>query len=190
MHASPSALRRGPRVARVLVLVAACAVLVNCGVLGGLRTNPGFASFGSPGVGDTDRELAISLGPLPLKLARFVTRDDTEMQTLLRDIKAVRVYTYGVDGDVERVHARIEDIRERLVRRGWDQVIAVRDDGERVAALVKMDKRGAIRGLAVVVQDDEEVVLVNVIGNLRPESFSAMMAELDIELPTVAVSSR
>jgi hypothetical protein len=176
------------RAIRVLGLVAVCALLSNC-VFGGLRANPGYASFGSPGFRDTDRELAISLGPLPIKLARLITRGDPEIEPMLRGLKAVRVYTYDVDGDVERVQKRMEDVRASLITEGWDQVVAVRDDGELVTALLKMDKRNAIRGMAVVVQDHEEIVLVNVIGDIRPESFSAVMTQLDLELPTIAVSA-
>jgi hypothetical protein len=173
--------------ARIFGLVAVCALLANC-VFGGLRGNPGYASFGSPGMVDTDRELAVSVGPLPLKLARFVTRGDPEISAILQGVKAVRVFTYDVDGDAERVQARMEDVRARLVEKGWDQVVAVRDDGELVAALVKMGKPGAIRGMAVVVQDDEELVLVNVIGDIRPESFSAIVSELDLDLPSMTFS--
>jgi ribonuclease HI len=174
------------RWALLFTIVSGCALLTNCGILGNFRGNPGYASFGSPGFRDTDREFALSLGPLPLKLARWITHDDPELAAMLDGLKAVRVYTYDVDGDAQRVSERMEDVRDRLVEQGWDQVVAVRDDGEHVDALLKL-KAGAIRGMAVVVQDDEEVVLVNVIGNIKPENFSSMMAELDIDLPHMMV---
>jgi hypothetical protein len=126
---------------------------------------------------------------LPIKLARLVTRGDPEISSLLQGVKAVRVYTYGVNGDAERVAERIERVRADLVDDGWDQVVAVRDDGELVTALVKMDEPGAIRGMAVMVQDDADVVLVNVIGHIRPQSFGALMAELDVALPPMTVSA-
>lgn len=183
---NPSGRWNARRWALLLAIVSACALLANCGILGNFRGNPGYASFGSPGIQDTDRELALSLGPLPLKLARWITDDDPEIAALLDGLKAVRVYTYEVDGDALRVAGRMDDVRDRLVKQGWNQIVAVRDDGEHVTALVRM-KAGAIRGLAVVVQDDEELVLVNVIGNIKPENFSSMMATLDIDLPHMMV---
>jgi hypothetical protein len=45
-----------------------------------------------------------------------------------------------------------------------------------------------IRGLAVIVQNDKDLTLVNVIGNIRPENFSAMMAALDIDVPLMSVA--
>lgn len=178
-----------------IVLVAATSVLAlaACGFTGNLRFNPGYAELGSPGVADTDRSFRISLGPLPIKLARLFVADDPEISGILKDVKGVRVYTYEVDGDAERVNARMEESRGRLVSRGWQPVVAVRDDGGLVTALVRMDDDAAderIRGLVVMVQDEEEVVLVNVIGKLAPETFAFAMAELEIELPTVALGER
>jgi hypothetical protein len=158
-----------------------------CGFTGNLRFNPGYAELGSPGIVDTDRSFGLSLGPLPIRLARVFLADDPEISGILKDVKGVRVYTYEVDGDAERVNANMEESRGRLVERGWQPVVAVREDGGLVTALVRMDDEDErIRGLVVMVQDDEELVLVNVIGNLAPETFAFAMAELDIELPTMA----
>ena len=189
MDGKSSTRSRAYRAAQIIGVIAVCAAVTHCGVLGNLHGNPGYAAFGSPGIDDTNRELAISLGALPLRLARFVTRDDPEIAPLLRDLQAVRVYIYEVDGDLERVHTRMEGVRERLIRTGWNQVVAVREDGELVNALVKLDEHGTLRGMAVVVQDGEDLVLVNLIGKIRPESFSALMAGLDIDVPQVMVSA-
>jgi hypothetical protein len=178
---------RSVRAARALGLVALATVASGC-VFGGLRANPGYAAFGSPGVADTDRQFALSLGPLPLKIARVFVNDE-ELHAVLRDVKAVRVYTYEVDGDAERVKERMAAARDKLVGQGWEQIVAVRDDGELVSALIKMDGSAAMRGLAVIVQDHEDITLVNVIGRLKPETFSAVMAQLDVHLPNVALAS-
>lgn len=188
---SSSRARRGPcRWLRPAGVVVACVLLADCGILGDLRLNPGYAAFGSPGLRDTNRDFALSLGPVPIKLARLVMHGDAEMSSMLEGVKAVRVYTYEVDGDVERVLVRMEAIRARLVEQGWQQLVAVRDDGELVAALVRMDEPGKIRGMAVILQDGEDLTLVNVIGNIRPENFGAMMGELDIDVPTMSISPR
>jgi hypothetical protein len=174
--------------ARALGLVALATFTSGC-VFGGLRGNPGYAAFGSPGKADTDRQFALSLGPLPLKIARVFVKNDEELHTMLRDVKAVRVYTYEVDGDAERVKERMAAARDKLVGQGWQQIVAVRDDGELVSALIKMDGTAAMRGLAVIVQDHEDITLVNVIGRLKPETFSAVMAQLDVHVPNVSLAA-
>lgn len=172
----------------VRLLIGACvlATLAGCGLTGNLRMNPGFASF-SPGLPDTDREFALSLGILPLKIAKAVTKDDPEIAALLGDLKAVRVYIYDVDGDPKRVREGIERTRGRLLDRGWDPVLAVRDDGEFATALVRGDRPHDIRGLAVMLQDSDEVVLINLIGDIRPETFAMVMAEIELDVPHTVV---
>lgn len=174
----------GPRRwGRRAALASVFLLLTDCTILGDLRLDPGYAAFGSPGHGDTDRHLALSLGPLPLKLARLVMHDDPEVSTLLAGVNAVRVYEYEIDGDAGRVRARIDAARAALLEEGWEQTAAVREDGERLFVLVKWADPDEIRGVAFAAQDDEEVFLVNVIGHIRPETLGALIAELDDRLP-------
>lgn len=176
---------------RGLVLLATGAsvlALGACGVTGNLRFNPGFAELGSPGIGDTNREFALSLGPLPIMLARTIMAGDPEISGLLKGVRGVRVYTYEVNGDASRVNARMAETRTRLVEDGWYPAVAVREDDGLVDALVRMDGPERLKGLVVMVQDDEEIVLVNVIGNLKPETFAFAMDELDIDVPFMTVS--
>lgn len=176
----------------VFAIGAGVLTLGGCGFTGNLRFNPGYAELGSPGVADTDRSFGLSLGPLPIKLARLFMAGDPEISGILKDVKGVRVYTYEVDGDIARVNERMEESRGLLVDRGWQPVVAVREDGGLVTALVRMDEDAdeqRIRGLVVMVQDEEEVVLVNVIGKLAPETFAFAMAELDVDLPTMALAA-
>jgi hypothetical protein len=184
--------RRMHRWAKVAGIAGLCLGLADCGILGNFRHDPGYAAFGSPGIEDTDRDFAISLGPVPLGLGRLASRivlkDGPELSSMLVGVRAVRVYTYDVKGDVTRVQGRMDAMRAALVQKGWQQIVAVRDDGELVSALVRMQGVDRIRGLAVIVQDDEDLTLVNVIGNIRPETFGAMMAALDINVPRMSVA--
>jgi Domain of unknown function (DUF4252) len=189
-----NAARRRWRWVKFAGIAGLCVVLADCGILGNRRLDPGYAAFGSPGVEDTKRDFALSLGPLPLSLSRvasrFVLKDEPELSAMLVGLRAVRVYTYEVNGDMTRVAARMEAMRADLVHKGWQQIVAVRDDGELVTALIKMEGPDRIRGMAVLVQDDEDITLVNVIGNIRPENFGAMMAALDIDVPSMSVATR
>lgn len=165
----------------------AAASLAACGITGNFRAHPGFARLGSIDQGDVDRQLGISLGPLPLMVARRLTADDPELGAMLRGVKGVRVYVYDVNGDSARVLGRIQRSRARLVADGWTPAVAIRDDGEYAAALVRMGPHDRVRGIAVLTLDDTEAVLVNVIGDLRPESFTLLMASIDDDLPAVSV---
>ncbi len=164
-------------------------LLTGCGLTGNFRHDPGYARFGSPGPLDTHREFGISLGPLPLGLARFILDDDPEIGPMLKDLRAVRVYTYEVAHDAEDVARRIRDMQSALVEDGWQTIVTVREKDELVSVLLQPPKSGRSgnRGLAVIVQDPSEVVLVNLIGNVRLDLFAEYMIDLDVELPHIEI---
>jgi Domain of unknown function (DUF4252) len=171
-----------------IALLPPCLLAAGCGISGNLRQNPGYASFGTPNSSDVDREFAFSFGPVPLKLARMVNKDDPELTALLKGVRAVRIYGYEIGRNPERLREQMESVREHLIHRGWEPLAAIRDDGELVTALAKIEDPNTISGLALIVQDRTELTLINVIGNLNPEHFGELIAGLDIELPAVALS--
>src|SRR5262245_36566790 len=89
----------------LLVPAAALLTLAGCGITGNFRHDPGYAAFGFQGPG-TQRELGLSVGPLPLHVARWFVGDDPDIGPLMKDLRAARVYIYTV-GDPERVADRI-----------------------------------------------------------------------------------
>jgi hypothetical protein len=179
--------------ARWLALVPGVLLLAACGFTGNLRMDPGFASFGTPStLGGADRQFGLSLGPVPLRLATLISRpifaDETWIPETIKSVRGVRVYSYDVGGDDGRVRDHLEATRNELIAAGWQSVIAVREDGGLVAALVMLGDPKVIRGLVVMYEEDADLVLVNVIGNLTPETLGTLMAGLDIELPVMEIS--
>jgi hypothetical protein len=174
---------------RLTLTVCGLALLSGCGVTGNFRNDPGYAEFGSPGPLDTDREFGLSLGPLPLGLARWVFDDDEEFGPMLKELRAVRVYTYEVGHDPEDVAQRIRDMQSGLVEDGWLTIVTVREENELVSVLLQPAEHGrnGNRGLAVIVQDPSEVVLVNLIGNVRLDLFAEYMVDLDVEMPHIEI---
>lgn len=170
-------------------LLAILALLVDCTVLGDLRLSPGFAQFSSPGMRDTDLRLALSLGPATLGVVRLVASRHRKLAPLLGDLSAARVYVYSVRGDGGRVRERIERMRSRLIDSGWTQPVAVREDDETVLVLVKPGPRGTLAGAAAVVEEDDELVLANIMGDLAPESVGGALSELcDLRGPPAPIS--
>lgn len=154
------------------------------------RSDEGFADFDSLGIADTDRVMALSIGPTLLHFAARHVDDDPEAQALLSGLDGVRVRIYEIDGDAERVGRRLDDMSRKLQRRGWNPVMLIREEGELAHMLVKSEK-DRIHGMVVMVSDshDDEVVLVNLMGDLKPEMFSDAMVALEVEAPEVRVAA-
>jgi hypothetical protein len=175
--------------ARTLTLGATALVLGSCGITGNFRHDPGYADFASLRRLDAESDFGLSLGPVPLKIAGWIVDDegDAELGPLLRELRAVRIYTIEGIADVREAAAGVEKLTAKLADDGWLNVIAVREADEATQVFLRPGKNFAHRGLAVIVQEPDEVVLVNLIGNVRLDFFSGYMAEADVDVPPIEI---
>ena len=170
--------------AQTHVLLLAALLLSGCG-LTAPRSNAGYADLDSLGLSDVDNTLTLSIGPSLLRFAAKHTDEDPETQALLSNLEGVRVRIYEIDGDAERVAGRVNDMGDRLQRQGWEPVAVMREADETVHMLLKPvveDDGQRIAGLTVLVADQQEAVVVNVMGDLKPEFFSDTMVALDVDV--------
>lgn len=172
----------------VLVLTLTTFVISSCGITAS-RSNEGYANLDSPGVSDTDRTMSLSLGKTTLRFAARFLDDEPETQALLRSLDGVRIRIYEVNGDTNRIAQNFERMGNKLSNDGWQPVMLVREEGELVQMFSKTSARG-MQGLTIVSADDEEVVVVNVMGDIKPEHFSDVMVALDVDdAPDVQIVS-
>lgn len=165
--------------------VAILALMLNgCGVTAP-RGNDGFADLGSARLAGTHRVISLSLGPAVLHFAARFVVDDPETQSLLRRLDGVRVRAYEVRGDGKGVQQSLAQLGDKLGNDGWSPVMLLHEDDE----LVQMFARsagGGIHGLVVVSAEDDEVVVINVMGDIEPAQFHDVMLALDVrEAPEV-----
>ncbi len=182
------ALKDNHYVALVLVLTLSAFMLSSCGITAP-RSNDGFANLDSPGMSDTDRTMTISLGPTVLWFAARFMDDEPETQALLRSLDGVRIRIYEVTGDSERIAQNFEHMGDKLTKDGWDPVMLIREEGELVQMYAKAS--GArIKGLTIVSADDEEVVVINVMGDIDPMHYRDVMVALNVDdAPEVQIAS-
>lgn len=172
----------------VFALILMMLVISACGITAP-RSNEGYANLDSPGMNDTKRTMSLSIGPTTLRFAARFLDDDPETQTLLRSLDGVRVRTYEVVGDPQRITRNFEHMGSKLENDGWDPIVLVRDDDELVQMYAKMT-RGKIRGLTIVTADDAEVVVVNVMGDIDPRYYSDVMMALNVDgAPEIQLAS-
>jgi len=179
--------------ARTLILAASSLLLAGCGITGNFRHDPGYADFGSLQHLSADSHIGLSLGPVPLKIAAWginlaEDEDDEEIGSFLRELRAVRVYTFeGVEEDPADVERGVKDLTAELARDGWLNIAAVREESELTSVFLRPDKNFTHHGLVVVVQEPDEVVLVNLIGNIRLDFIDGYMADLDVHVPPIEI---
>ena len=181
-------LKHNQGVALVLTLTLTAFLLSSCGITAP-RSNEGYANLDSPGMSETDRTMSLSLGPTTLRFAARFLDDDPETQALLRSLDGVRVRIYEVTGDNERIVRNFERMGGKLDNDGWKPIMLVHEEGELVQMYAKPSDAG-IQGLTIVSADGDEVVVVNVMGDIDPANFGDVMVALDVDhVPEVQIAA-
>lgn len=174
---------------RTIVTALVLASLISACGFTAPRGNDGYANLDSPGMAETDRVMSLSLGPTVLRFAARFVDDDPETQALLRSLDGVRVRIYEVHGDYQVITQNFERMGHNLNEDGWDSVMLVREEGELVQMYAKTSTRG-IRGLTIVSAESDEVVVVNIMGDIDPQYYGDVMLALNVEdAPDVEVAS-
>jgi len=180
MNASNRDQRSWPRPYVALLGVALMIfVLSSCGITAP-RNNEGFANLDSPGMNDTNRIMALSLGPTTLRFAARFLDDEPETQALLRSLDGVRIRIYEVYGDHQRITRNFDRMGGKLLDDGWDPVMLMREEDELLQMYVKTSGAG-ISGLTIVSVDDEEVVVINIMGDIDPVYYADVMYALNVD---------
>ena len=180
--------RENRQVLLVLILTLGALLLTGCGITAP-RSNDGFANLDSPGMSETDRTVSLSFGRTVLRFAARFMDDEPETQALLRSLDGVRVRVYEVHGDNQIIARNFDRMGDKLISDGWNPVMLVQEENE----LVKMYAKPSgnhLQGLTIVSADDEEVVVVNIMGDLDPKYYTDVMVALDVEgAPEVQIAA-
>ncbi len=147
--------------------------------------SPGAVDFGKftpPGKGSEFVEVNIRSNLLNFA-ALLVEKEEPEAAKLLRSVQLVRVNVLGLtDENRDDLQKRVQGIRQDLEGRGWERnVNVVGKNGEDVGVYTQTQGGTALAGVAVTVIDPKNVVLVNVVGDIRPEQIAALGEKLDIQ---------
>ena len=156
--------------------------LSGCGVTAP-KSNDGFADLDGFSWADVDTVTTISIGPSVLRFAAAFMDDEPETQAILRRLEGVRVKVYAIEEGYDEVAIDLDRMSRDLRTGGWEQAVRVVEGPETTHVLVKIVDDG-IAGLSVLSADGEEIVLVNVMGDLRPEMFTRTMSALDVPVPS------
>jgi len=118
---------------------------------------------------DFHKNVTLSFGPVTMVLARTVTSfipDAREARPYLRDVSHLQVAVYEVEGAPGSEGVRTPAALQHLMDNGWEMAVRVRDEGELVWVLYRIEKE-SVREMFVVALSDDELVLVKVRGRLE-----------------------
>lgn len=147
---------------------------------------PGYVDLGKFAPVDGCQFVEVNLQTPLLKFASiFVDKEEPAVAAVIRNLKQVRVNVVGFNDETrDETTARVRSIRQDLEQQGWTKVVTVQESNEveDVAVFVKMNDTDTIDGVVVTViaRDERQAVLVNVVGDIRPEQIAALGKSLNV----------
>lgn len=133
-----------------------------------------------------DLSVEINLRGAMLRLiGKVAADDDPEFAQVMNNLEAIRVQIAPTDRlQADAIRKGLDTGVAMLENMGWYRMILTRDEGEEVHIYGREDE-GALQGLTVLAIEDEEVIVLNLVGRIDPDQLGSLMSGLD--LPEVTV---
>jgi hypothetical protein len=148
--------------------------------------------------------VALDLNPATMSLAASLLAengiDSPEALRIVEGLEQVQLRVFEFDGPNQYSPDVVDAVRRQFQTASWYRLVEVRDGDENVSVWMSMgsgedfrvrsevfDERfsnefGGFRGLAALVAEPNEVVFVNVTGNIRPSDLAAVAMEFGVPL--------
>ena len=173
---------------RILRTSAALAALILASAAASSAADPapGYVDFGRIVPSTEGKFVEVNLSEGLLKFgSMFASKQEPQAADVLRNLKHVRVNVVELsDANRSQIIERVKTIRQELETAGWTQIVNVREQpkGDDVQIYAKMRGAEAIEGLVVtVISGHNEVVLVNIVGDIKPEQIATLAERFNID---------
>jgi hypothetical protein len=119
---------------------------------------------------DYHREIELSAGPFVINLASWVvnfSQDEEIVDDLMRQVSNVQVGVYTMTNDRKKEkNSVMEKINNEMKSRGWRYIVRSYGEDELTAVYVTKDPEMFFKKMFIITHDSEQLVLVEVEGNL------------------------
>ncbi len=144
--------------------------------------HPGYFAIEDMGVlAKDDLVVDVNLEGAMLQVAAGAMEEESsDLAEMVSQLERVRVQVGEPDGaDAAAVTASFNAAVSRLETSGWKRILSVEEEDEQVYIFAR-EIEGAIAGLTVLVNDSgEEIVVVNIVGNIDPRVLGRLIANMD-----------
>jgi hypothetical protein len=148
--------------------------------------HPGYIDFNALEIfGDQEATIEVYLRkPMLDLLRRFFEDEDPELYEIFGKLQLVRVQVFDVTHDLtDKFDMESAKTVKALDNGGWERIVRVNKEGERVFVYLKpSDDYEWIQGIVVIAMEDmEEAVFVNIVGDIHPDDISRLGGHFGID---------
>ena len=109
-------------------------------------------------------------------------RDQAAVKQLIDGLQAVYVRSFEFDKDGQYSREDVENIRKQLRTPGWNCIVRVESkdpDDEQVDVCLRHEA-GKVVGMAVLAAEGDELTVVNIVGEIKPEQLGLLRGQFGI----------
>jgi hypothetical protein len=144
---------------------------------------PGYVDFAPLDKITQEAKVEVNLkSPMLGLVSKFMGDEDAELRDVFANLKLVRVRVYDLTPEIEKEFlAAGSETTKRLDKEGWERIVRVREDGDRVDVYFKPSAKAEWIDGVLIIAVDEEAAFINIVGQIRPEDVGKIGAHFDID---------
>lgn len=150
-----------------------------------IQDHPGFVDFsGLAAIANTEPTVEISLkAPLLNMITNLIRNEEEEAADFISKLLRVTVNVFQSSSiDVDELADSMSEVANDLDAQGWERVVRIREDRDHVDIYFRLsDDADIIHGIALMIAEPGETVLVNIVGDISTDDISALGRRFDID---------
>ena len=147
--------------------------------------HPGYVDFTElSAIAGSEPNVEVSLKePLLRMITNILRNNEEEAAQFISTLIRVNVRVFDSSRiDTDRMADTMSAVAQRLDADNWERVVRVREGTDHVDVYFRLSETGEmIHGIAIMVSEPDETVLVNIVGDISPDDISAIGARFDID---------
>ena len=147
--------------------------------------HPGYVDFSTlSNIAGDEPNVEVSLkAPLLNLITNILKNNDEQAADFISTLLSVNVRVFESSMlDTDRIAETMSEIARNLDAQQWERVVRVRDNAEHVDVYFRLsDNADVIYGIAIMVVESNETVMINIVGDISPDDISAIGARFDID---------
>tara|TARA_B100000959_G_scaffold187130_1_gene195693 strand:- start:766 stop:1320 length:555 start_codon:yes stop_codon:yes gene_type:complete len=147
--------------------------------------HPGYVDFSVlTTIANIEPNVEVSLkAPLLNMVTNLIRSEDEEAANFISKLLQVTVNVFESDAiDVDEISGSMNVIADDLDQQGWERVVRIREDSEHVDIYFRLsDDADVIYGIAIMVAEPGDTVLVNIVGDISTDDISALGQRFNID---------
>lgn len=143
----------------------------------------GFVDFGTLNPTPDSQFVEVNIkSNLIAMVTALAKKTEPEVASVIEGLKQVRVNVLGLTKENgKELKERVAGIREKLDKAGWERIVTAIEKNQDVGVFLKTKDATTVSGICVTVIDKDQVVLVNVIGDIQPEKLGVVGERFNLE---------